>query len=232
MCAGGVCVTPAVRGADGEVSTATPFTHYAVLGAVYADSPARSKLMYSLGSFTAYLACAYCKLTGTMVGRVVRYLGYAKSVATTMGVGAGKNYQMGGSAQAPERRERLMTESEIKAQAVAAEFYRARGFEPPPGNRLKGYSPVLRNLYWVEPRRLFVVPFCHAFHLGVFKDFMQCVFAKKTRKARPVSVANACSVCMLAWFQPVDTRLDTTGCRSETAVSLRGPDGTLTVHSF
>lgn len=150
-----------------------PFTHYAVLGGVYADSPARAKLMYTIASWIAYFACPFCKLVGTLVNKVVRYLGYAEPVATTQGVGRGKSYQMG----RPDGR--LLTNREVTAQAVAAEYYRARGLEPPPGNRFKGNSPLLRGLYYVDPVRLWVIPFCHAFYLGVFKNFMQVVTGKK-----------------------------------------------------
>jgi hypothetical protein len=173
----GIKVQPSLHARDehGKLKKGEPFTHFAVLGAVYADSPARAKLMYTLSSWTAYLACAFCKLTGTMKNKVVRYLGYAEPVPTTQGVGRGKSYQMG----QPDGR--LMTEREVKAQAIAAEYYRARGFEPPPGNRFKGFSPLLRRLYYVNPVRLWVIPFCHAFYLGVFKDFLKLATAKKSK---------------------------------------------------
>lgn len=173
----GIKVQPATheRDENGQVKKGEPFTHFAVLGAVYADSPARAKLMYTLASWTAYLACAFCKLTGTMKNKVVRFLGYAEPTPTMQGVGRGNSYQMGHADG------RLMTEREVKAQAIAAEYYRARGFEPPPGNRFKGFSPLLRRLYYVNPLRLWVVPFCHAFYLGVFKDFMKLMTAKKSK---------------------------------------------------
>jgi hypothetical protein len=79
-----------------------------------------------------------------------------------------------------------MSDAEMKAQAAAAEYYKARKLEPPPGNRYKGFSPLVRDLYWVDPRRLFIVPFCHAFYLGMFKDLMKMMFAKKQRaEVRP-----------------------------------------------
>jgi len=172
----GITVTPAVRDASGNVTQGEPFHHYAVLGGVHADSPARCKLMYTIASFTAYLACAFCKLMGTKVGHVVRYLGYAAPVTTTAGVGLGKEYQMG------VQDGRVLSEAEMRAQAATAEYYRACRLEPPPGNRFKGYSPLISDLYWVDPRRLWIVPFCHAFYLGVFKDLMKLMFAKKTRQ--------------------------------------------------
>lgn len=179
----GVTVQPALQERDqqGRLQRGAAFIHYVVLGAVYADSPARAKLMYTIASWTAYLTCPFCKLMGCMKNRVVRYTGYAQPAPTTQGLGSGTAYQMG------KADGRLMTDSEMKAQAIAAEYYRARGFEPPPGNRFKGYSPLLRRLYYVSPQRLWVVPYCHAMYLGVFKDFMKIVCAKKTTQRDEVS---------------------------------------------
>jgi hypothetical protein len=178
----GITVTPSARDSSGQVVEGAPFHHYAVLGGVHADSPARSKLMYTIASFTAFLACAFCKLMGTKVCGVVRYLGYAEPVLTTVGVGVGKLFHMGPTGAS----DRLMSDAEMKAQAAAAEYYKARKLEPPPGNRYKGFSPLVRDLYWVDPRRLFIVPFCHAFYLGMFKDLMKMMFAKKQRaEVRP-----------------------------------------------
>lgn len=174
----GITVTPLVRDSTGAVTEGEPFHHYAVLGGVHADSPARSKLMYTLGSFTAYLACAFCKLMGTKVGSVIRYLGYASPVLTTVGVGVGTEHHMAVEAG----RERLLSVEEMKAQAAAAEYYKACRLEPPPGNRFKGYSPLVRDLYWVDARWLWIVPFCHAFYLGVLKDYVRLLFDKKESK--------------------------------------------------
>lgn len=172
-----------VRDEDGKLEKGPQFTHYAVLGAVYADSPARAKLQYALLSWTAYLTCPFCKLMGTMKNKVVRYLGYAEPVPTTQGVGKGKSFQMGRADG------RLLSDRETKAQAVAAEYYRARGFEPPPGNRYKGYSPLVRGLWYVNAARLFVVPFCHAFYLGVLRNFLNIVFSKKPKGNQVCSTA-------------------------------------------
>ncbi|KAF6250103.1 hypothetical protein COO60DRAFT_1629987 [Scenedesmus sp. NREL 46B-D3] len=135
----------------------------------------RAKLNFSIGSFLAYFACPFCKLAGTLRGKTVRFLGYCLPVLTPAGVGKGKWFQMGASDG------RLLQPPEQIAQAIAAAFNRARGFQPPPGNRYKGYSLLLRDLYWVHPSRLFVVPFCHAFHLGIFKDLMHLLFGKEAR---------------------------------------------------
>ncbi|KAF6249641.1 hypothetical protein COO60DRAFT_1686595 [Scenedesmus sp. NREL 46B-D3] len=171
----GIHVTPAMRDSAGAIVWGAMFLHFAVLGGVYADSPARAKLNFSIGSFLAYFACPFCKLAGTLRGKTVRFLGYCLPVLTPAGVGKGKWFQMGASDG------RLLQPPEQIAQAIAAAFNRARGFQPPPGNRYKGYSLLLRDLYWVHPSRLFVVPFCHAFHLGIFKDLMHLLFGKEAR---------------------------------------------------
>lgn len=136
--------------------------------------------MYTIASWVAFLACAFCKLVGSKVDGVMRYLGYLLPVKTEVGAGAGQEFQMGRSDG------RLLTEKEQRAQARAAAYNRARGYEPPPGNRFKGHSPLIRELYWVDPRRLWVIPFSHAFSLGVFKDFLAKLFAKESRKPREV----------------------------------------------
>ena len=76
----------------------------------------------------------------------------------------------------------MLSAEELRAQAVAAEYNRARGYDAPPGNRFKGFSPLLRGLYWVKPGRLWVIPLDHAFFLGAFKDLMNLVFSKEPRK--------------------------------------------------
>jgi hypothetical protein len=141
--------------------------------------------MFSIKCFVAYYACAFCKLVGTLVSGTVRFCGYNEPVPTPAGAGQGCSFQMG------EADGRLLTDLEIRAQAAAAAFNRARGFEPPPGNRFKGFSPLLRDLYWVRPSTLFVVPFSHAFYLGVFKQLTSYMFATKPKQ----------QVCASAWQQ-------------------------------
>ena len=52
------------------------------------------------------------------------------------------------------------------------------GLETPSHIPIKGLSPLLK-LHYVDFNRLWVVPFCHAFYLGVFKDFLDAIFAKR-----------------------------------------------------
>jgi hypothetical protein len=152
------------------------FLHFAVLGAVYADSPARAKLMYTVASWTAYLVCPFCIMVGTKVDDVVRYLGYARAVAINKGYGAGpgKTCSMTGDGD-----ERNVPEFVNRVRALVAEQYLAAGVQPPDNSPFKGLSPFFSDdLYWVDANRLWVVLFCHAFFLGVFKDFMEAIVAK------------------------------------------------------
>lgn len=52
----------------GVLKAGEPFTHKVILAFIYADGPARSKLIQSMGSAGAYLACWFCWLAGTVVG--------------------------------------------------------------------------------------------------------------------------------------------------------------------
>ncbi|WIA36729.1 hypothetical protein OEZ86_008001 [Tetradesmus obliquus] len=179
----GIMVTPAVRDSSGAIILGAAFLHFAVLGGIYADSPAAAALRYSIKSFTAYFSCAFCKLVGTMCDGTVRFCGYIKPVLTPAGAGQGRSYQMGAQDG------RLLSDLEQRAQATAAAFNRARGFEPPHGNRFKGFSPLLR-LYWVRVSSLFVVPFSHAFHLGIFKGLISSMFAKESKQQDGTAAAN------------------------------------------
>ena len=52
---------------------------------------------------------------------------------------------------------------------------------------IKGHTPLVRCLHYVDFNRIWIVPFCHAFYLGVFKDFLNAVFAKKSAGTDQVS---------------------------------------------
>jgi hypothetical protein len=51
------------------------------------------------------------------------------------------------------------------------------GHVPPTQLRFKGFSPLLR-LHYVDAVALWIIPFCHAFHLGVLKDFITWILPK------------------------------------------------------
>lgn len=84
----GVMVTPVTRAAssDGTRLMLGPSTkHFIIISGIFADTPARWKLWYSLASAIAYRACSFCRLCGTLVNKVVRFLGWAGPVTVTEG---------------------------------------------------------------------------------------------------------------------------------------------------
>jgi hypothetical protein len=129
-------------------------------------------------------------MAGTKVDDLVRYLGYARAVAIDKGMGAGKTCSMLGDGN-----ERYVPEHMNRVRALIAEQYRSAGLQPPEHSCFKGLSPLLSpDLYWVDANRLWVVPFCHAFFLGVFKDFMEAIFAKGAAAQVSSSISCACSL--------------------------------------
>uniref|UniRef100_A0A383VYW7 Uncharacterized protein n=1 Tax=Tetradesmus obliquus TaxID=3088 RepID=A0A383VYW7_TETOB len=147
----GVYVTTAERDPNtSAIMAGSVFLHFAVLGAVYADSPARAKMMYTVASWVAYLVCPFCIMAGTKVDDVVRYLGYARAVAIDRGCGAGKTCSMDDGGD-----ERYVSEFVNRVRAHVAEVYRAAGVQPPDNSPFKGLSPLLSDdLYWVDANRL------------------------------------------------------------------------------
>jgi hypothetical protein len=69
--------------------------HRGFVAFLYGDAPMRAKMLYFVGSWTAFLVCVYCRLCGTTKGNTRRYLGYVQPVVAERGVGAGNSYQMG-----------------------------------------------------------------------------------------------------------------------------------------
>ena len=109
-------VTPAVRDdITKTLSWGQQFRHMVMLAAVYADSPARAKMQYAVGSWTAYFCCTFCNLMGTRCDGTVRYLGYAKPAPVTAGPNAGKSFQLG-----VRDSSRVVTHKEQLARTYAA----------------------------------------------------------------------------------------------------------------
>lgn len=71
--------------------------HHGFVAHLYGDAPARAKVLYFVGCFTAFLVCVYCRLCGTTKGNTRRYLGYVQPAKAERGVGAltGSSFQMG-----------------------------------------------------------------------------------------------------------------------------------------
>jgi hypothetical protein len=92
----GVKVHPAERDpTTGKIRFGTLITHLIMLSGIYADSPARAKLMYTVASWTSYFTCPFCKLIGTSVEGVVRFLGYSEPVHVDRGPHKDNRYSMG-----------------------------------------------------------------------------------------------------------------------------------------
>lgn len=92
----GARVWPAEKDhATGEVTSGAAVTHTVMLSGIYADSPARAKLMYTVASFISYFSCPFCRMIGTSVDSVVRFLGYHEPVRVDRGADEGKEYKMG-----------------------------------------------------------------------------------------------------------------------------------------
>lgn len=68
---------------------------------------------------------------------------------------------------------------------------------------IKGYRALLRSLHYVDFNCVWIVPFCHAFFLGIFKDFLDAIFAKKAAGTAEVSYVARSSVkmagCLVHW---------------------------------
>ena len=58
-------MVPGRLDSSGRVVKGDAFVHKGFLSGLYADAPARAKVLYTICSFIAYLACAYCRLTAT-----------------------------------------------------------------------------------------------------------------------------------------------------------------------
>lgn len=174
----GIQVTPSVRDADGKVSKGQTFTYKEYLCGISADQPARAKLMYSIGSWTAYLMCPFCALVGTLVAGVVRFLGYTKPVLADRGSAKGKSFQIG-----VDDRNRVLTSNAIKSCAEMSEQLprKDRATYAASHLRMHGKSPIFQHLQYVDAKALWLVPFGHAFLYGVLKDFLKAILAKKSK---------------------------------------------------
>jgi hypothetical protein len=155
------------------VAKGTPFVHKGFISALYCDAPARAKLLCTVGSFTAYLACIACRLTGTPKAGVMRYLGYNEPVLATEGPGAGRSYSM----RLEDSAARRYTADEVEALMEAAEVVRQEGGTAVGKPGFHGKSPLLSWLPYLTIHDAAVIPFAHAFCQGVVKDFFKAIFA-------------------------------------------------------
>ena len=173
-------MVPGRLDSSGRVVKGDAFVHKGFLSGLYADAPARSKVLYMIGSFIAYLACAYCRLTATRKGGVNRYLGYTEPVTSCAGPGEGRAFDMSEEGAA-ERRYNAAT---VDALIDAAEDLRQQGLGAADHLGFHGKSPLLTRLPYIDASTFAVVPFAHAFCQGIAKDFFKAIFApfSKTKK--------------------------------------------------
>jgi hypothetical protein len=121
-------------------------------------------------------ACTYCKFTGVMIDGTMRYPGYtsAHPVDATHGheSALGQSYQVTGE---PDPL-RFYTNDELRAMAEEA----GRLTDPKARIRLPfdGRS-ILWDVKYFDFTTLFLVPFAHAFHHGVQKDFQAALLGKR-----------------------------------------------------
>ncbi|KAG7668787.1 hypothetical protein KSW81_003806 [Nannochloris sp. 'desiccata'] len=181
----------------------TPFYHIPILVFIYADAPARAKLLKSTGTAAAYLACFWCWLTGERVniegeldisnGTMVMR-GYAKHVEPSCGFVFGKITQRDGSVKVAEplsmddRRRMVTEEHQSQREAAAEELISERNKEPAANLGCMGKCIILPHLPYLNARNLFVLPLYHMLYLGVVKDFLKLAMGHKETKLRKESM--------------------------------------------
>ncbi|KAG7674826.1 hypothetical protein KSW81_002338 [Nannochloris sp. 'desiccata'] len=181
----------------------TPFYHIPILVFIYADAPARAKLLKSTGTAAAYLACFWCWLTGERVniegvldisnGTMVMR-GYAKHVEPSCGFVFGKITQRDGSVKVAEplsmddRRRMVTEEHQSQREAAAEELISERNKEAAANLGCMGKCIILTHLPYLNARNLFVLPLYHMLYLGVVKDFLKLAMGHKETKLRKESM--------------------------------------------
>ena len=80
---------------QGRVVPGEIIFHQGFIANTYGDAPMRAKILYFVGSWLAYLVCAYCRMCGTRKAGTMRYVGYVEPVTASHGKGAGSSLQMG-----------------------------------------------------------------------------------------------------------------------------------------
>lgn len=151
------------------------FTHHVVIVCVYADTPARVKLQRSVGH-ASFLACPYCNMSACSVGRHRLMLGYHKPATMERGVLSGRQCQMIVDDALLLRSSEVNVHRALAYERYLAECKRAQVAPMDTGFwGVKGLSLLSRFLWWTDYNRLFVVPIHHAFHRGIFRDFLLAI---------------------------------------------------------
>lgn len=170
----GIEVVPGILDpVTGRYTQGEPFVHRGFISTIAADAPARAAILYFVACFTAYVACVFCKLTGTRIGNTQRYVGYCKPVVATAGLGKGEAFQMG-----VDDEQRRYNSATLKQVAQTAETMRSAGLDSVGQTAMHGMSPLFKALPYLDVRTCSVVPFMHTFCQGVLKDLLRALLAK------------------------------------------------------
>jgi hypothetical protein len=173
-----------------RVALCPPLTHKGFVSTLFADSPFRANLLYTVAGFVGYVACAFCKIRGVRKGPgergTMRYTGYAEPVLCTSG-GVEQQFQLGHNDE-----QRLHSSSDLKHLAATAELARQAGVDAS-ATGFTGQSPLLSYLPWLDVRTASVVPFMHAYCQGVVKGFLKALFVspKKAQPSAPAGMAGS-----------------------------------------
>ena len=174
------------------------FIHRVVLLGVYADSPARVKLLNS-ASLSTYLGCFYCWMTGTQLHGSMRWAGYSQAARVERGFKEGEQVQMG------------VNDHEFKIPSEVQHF-RGRAVEAGEITAdtagVHGGCIIALMLPYVDITRLFLTPFNHAFDRGVLRDLLLELLQSplQLRKAREEHAAKPPHRALLAAEKAVAER--------------------------
>ncbi len=166
--------------------------HYVILTGIYADTPARAKISKHVGSPMAYLPCQWCWLTQTRedaAGSVLRFRGYSRNVVCVCGKRSGVELNM----EAPYDPTRVLSANEQHERARAAESSLESEDHLGQALGVYGYCSLLRDLPYLDYNNVYILPFAHAFLLGVLKDFVFLLLGKLTieNRAEEYMLSNA-----------------------------------------
>ena len=156
-------VAPTVRDhTTKELQRGSAFIHLVVLQGIYADSPARVKLL-NCASMNAYMGSFYCWMTGQHLHGSMRWAGYHEPVTIERGARQGDLLQMG----VHDQRLRITNEEQcLRAGAVENGILNADFMG------VHGGCIIARMLPYTDINTLFLVPINHALHRGVIRDLI------------------------------------------------------------
>lgn len=168
------------QGVDNASASITCTVH-ALLCAVYADAPARSKVLCAPG-VTAFLACVFCRMCGITFPpeTVVRWLGYLAAVLAREGPNKDQSFAMGSTNDGARR----YTDAQMRERMEAALDAVYEGISPEPTTGFKGPCVLVTQLPYVDATTLFVAPFCHSYLYGVVKDLVSAMLNPRPRATR------------------------------------------------